>query len=355
MKSTSACPSSALLLLGFPVASRGSLHTRVLIEASRTGKQAMLCEGRLLSMTYGELGDLDPLPPQEALRSAYGLPRPAAALMPGSTRRAPPVQHNFSVQTGYLDNRSVSVEMYCSLLQSSDLLTGQPGRLISPEIEIPAQACSGGDSPFLVPSFCQSICQNYSDLYIGGEQVLPLSANDGELRVGTDAQAVCPFLQSCDVLPAVEDSPPGQTSQGGLLHPLRGGSNRWRVGSGRDRSFLFQDHEGPFSNSLLNRYLEQKLMDLYQQYIMENMARDGDSDAGPICPLLSSELVLTSLDQITLQLSREGNLEASLAKDMVLSCLLRVAGDKQSSELSTPFLQISNEASREQLTENKEE
>ncbi|XP_070832412.1 TLR adapter interacting with SLC15A4 on the lysosome [Chaetodon trifascialis] len=314
----------------------------------------MLCEGILLSMTYGELGELDPLPPQKALQSAYELPSAAATPMPGSTRHTPLVHHSPSEQTGCLDSGGASEELYVSRLQSSDLPRAWPDRQISPEIETPAQACSDGDSPFLVPSFCQSICQNYSDLYIRGEQVLPRSANDGELRLCTDAQAAGPFLQSCDVLPAVEDSPPGQASQGGLLHPQRGGSNRWRAGSTRDRS-LFQEPEGPFSNSLLNHYLEQKVMDLYQQYMMENMAREGDSDTGPVCPLLCSELVLTSLDQITLQLSREGNLEAGLAKDMVFSCLLRVAGDKQSSEISTPFLQISNEASREQVTENKEE
>lgn len=309
-------------------------------------------------MTYGEL-ELDPIPPQKALQRAYGLPRAAATLMPGSTRHAPLVHHNSPEQTGCVSNRSSSAGLHISPLKSLDLHRAQPGRQISPEIEIPAQAHSGGDSPFLVPSFCQSICQNYSDLHIGGDQVLPLSANDGELRVCPDTQAVVPFLQSCDVLPAVEDSPPGQSSQDGLLHPLRGGSNRWRLGSTRDRSFLFQGREGPFSNSLLNHYLEQKLLDLYQQYMMENMAREGaagsDSDQGHMCPLLGSELVLTSLDQITLQLSREGNLEAGLAKDMVLSCLLRVAGDMQSSEISTPFLQISNEASKEQLSENKEE
>lgn len=243
------------------------------------------------------------------------------------------------------------MELYIPPLQSLNI---QTCRQISPEIEIPAQDLSGGDAPFLVPSFCQSICQNYSDLHIGGDQVLPLSANDGELRLCTDALPAGPFLQSCDVLPAVEDSLPAQTSQGGIIHPLRGGSNRWRLGSTRDRSFLFQGREGPFSNSLLNNYLEQKLLDLYQQYMMENMAREG-APGSDSCPLLGSELILTSLDQITLQLSREGNLEAGLAKDMVLSCLLRVAGDMQSSEISTPFLQISNEASREQLTENKEE
>ncbi|XP_032385140.1 protein CXorf21 [Etheostoma spectabile] len=319
----------------------------------------MLCEGRLLSMTYGELEELDPLPPKKAPQRAYGLQRAAATLVPGSITHTPLVHPNFPELTGCTDNRSYSVELYNSPLQSLDLHSAQPGRQISLEIEIPAQAPSVGDAPFLVPSFCQSICFNYSDLHIGGDQVLPLSTNDGELRIGTEAQAVGPFLHSCDVPPAVEDSLPGQTSQGGLLHPLRGSSNRWRLGSARDRSVLLQGREGPFSNSLLNHYLEQKLLDLYQQYMMENMARQGalgsDSDQGPICPLLGSELVLTSLDQITLQLSRDGNLDAGLAKDMVLSCLLRVAGDMQSSEISTPFLQMSNEASREQLTENKEE
>lgn len=309
-------------------------------------------------MMFSELQELDSLPPQKALKSAYGLPRAAATLMPGSTKHTPLSQYNTPEQTGSMDN-SASLELYASPLQSLDLERAQPRRQISPEIEIPVQVHLEGDGPFLVPSFCQSICQNYSDLHIGGDQVLPLSANDGELQLGTDAPPVGPFLQSCDVLPAVEDSPPGQTSQNGLPQQLRGGSNRWRQMSARDRSFLFQGQEGPFSNSLLNHYLEQKLLDLYQQYMMENMARGGvpgsNSNPGPICPLLGSELVLTSLDQITLQLSREGNLEAGLAKDMVLSCLLRVAGDMQSSEISTPFLQISNEASREQLSENKNE
>uniref|UniRef100_A0A672HFJ0 Chromosome X open reading frame 21 n=1 Tax=Salarias fasciatus TaxID=181472 RepID=A0A672HFJ0_SALFA len=247
--------------------------------------------------------------------------------------------------------RLASEELYISPLQSLDLHRAPPSRPLSPGVVIPAQSPSGGDTPFLVPSFCQSFCKNYSDLHIGGDQVLPLSAGDGELRVLEETPgADRPPLQP------PEDSLMGQPSQGGLAFPLRGGSSHWRQGSGRDRSFLLQGRQGPFSNSLLNHYLEQKILDLYQQYMMDNMARDGSgSDAAPICPLLGSELVLTSLDQITLQLSREGNLEAGLAKDMVLSCLLRVASDMPSSEISTPFLQISNEASREQLAENKED
>ncbi|KAM9344033.1 TLR adapter interacting with SLC15A4 on the lysosome isoform 2-T2 [Pholidichthys leucotaenia] len=319
----------------------------------------MLCEGRLLSMTYGELEDLDYPSSQRNFQSTYGTRRAAATLTPGSTRCAPVIHQNSLKDTGNTDNESASSGLFISPLQTSNLQRVHPGRRMSPKMEIPSPGQSCGDVPFLVPSFCQSICQNYSDLLIGGDQVLPLSANDGERQVCADAKAVVPFLQSCDVPPAVEDYPPGQVTQAELPYPLRRGSNRWRLGSGRDRSFLLQGREGPFSNSLLNHYLEQKLLDLYQQYMMENMAREGvsgsRSDTEPICHLLGSELVLTSLDQITLQLSREGNLEAGLAKDMVLSCLLRVAGDMQSSEISTPFLQISNEASKEQLTKNKEQ
>uniref|UniRef100_A0A1A7WXR2 Chromosome X open reading frame 21 n=1 Tax=Iconisemion striatum TaxID=60296 RepID=A0A1A7WXR2_9TELE len=314
----------------------------------------MLCEGTLLSMTYGEVEEVDFKPTERVFHSSH-----ESSVVTNSLDPSPHVHHCFSVQTDYTDDTSESVDLYISPLQSFNLQGNYAGRQISPEIEIPDQAHSGGDAPFLVPSFCQSICENYSDLHIGGEQVLPVSATEGELRVCNEAQAVGPFLQSCDVPPAVEDSLSGQAPQGGPVSLLRRGTSHWRQGSGRDRSFLFQGREGPFSNSLLNHYLEQKILDLYQQYMMENMVREkapgSDSDAGIICPLLGSELVLTSLDQITLQLSREGNLEAGLAKDMVLSCLLRVASDLQSGEISTPFLQISNEASREQLTDSKQE
>ncbi|XP_024141758.1 protein CXorf21 [Oryzias melastigma] len=315
----------------------------------------MLCEGRLLSMTYFTMiEERDPPALQTSSKCAQGPPEPTPT--PDPATLPPPETHSSLVRAGVSDS-TASLELYISPLQSLDLQEILTGRQISPKIEIPAQACSAGDAPFLVPSSCQSICQNYSDLHIGGDQVLPLSANQGELRVCPEAQAVRPFLQSCDVPPDEEDSLLGQGFQAGQTHPFRKGSHRWRQGSGRDWSVVFQGHEGPFSNSLLNHYLEQKILDVYQQYIMENVERHGTlaSEAGNIWPLLGSELVLTSLDQITLQLSREGNLEAGLAKDMVLSCLLRVAGDMQSSEISTPILQFSNEASAEKLTEKKEE
>lgn len=284
-------------------------------------------------MAYCDLG-LDTLPRRGSIQTSR-LPNQVPTLQSSAAL----AQHSYTDhrQTTTADHWTDSAESPASPLSLRTSL----------KIQIPAQSCSSVDAPFLVPSSCQSICQKYSDLQIGGEQVLPISDNDGP--------AEGPFLQSCDVLPAVVDSPPGQMTHAPLVHLGRGGSNRWRNSSNRDRSFVFHEREGPFSNSLLNRYLEQKLLDLYQQYMMENIAREADlggSHPSAMCPLLGSELVLTSLDQITLQLSREGNLEAGLAKDMVLSCLLRVAGDKQSSEISTPLLQIS---SREQLVESKDE
>lgn len=303
----------------------------------------MLCEGRLLSMLYGELGEADPLPRFHPRQSSRRLP---SVLLPGATE----LLHSSSPeQTGGADSRDASPLSYTPALLSVDGCSPPPEPQISPLIEIPAQARLDGASPFRVPSFCQSICQDYSDLQIGGEQVLPLQVSDGQFPPAMD-----PFLQPSDILTAAVDLPP-RTSHGVLLNPSRGGSNQWRPGSVRDRSFLSHDREGPLSNSVLNCYLEQKLMDLYQQYMMENIAREGEPHAGPICPLLGSEMVVTSIDQITLHLSREGNLEAGLAKDMVLSCLLRVAGDKQSSEISTPLLQISSEPSKEQLPQNKDE
>ncbi|XP_054643760.1 TLR adapter interacting with SLC15A4 on the lysosome [Dunckerocampus dactyliophorus] len=299
----------------------------------------MLCEVKLLSMIYGQAEELD-LPCPERQEDVARPASPVVALHNNSSEQVCDVSDSLP-------------QLHVSQLESLDLY--MPGRENSLGIEIPAQARFGGDATtFLVPSYCQSICLNYSDLHIGGDQVLPLSADNRE-QVVIDTQAVGPFLQSCDVPPPVEDSSPGQVAVGGLLKPLRGGSSHWRQGSGRDRSFWFQGREGPFSNSLLNHYLEQKVLDLYQQYMMENMARDRDADPGRICPLLGSEMVLTSLDQITLQLSRDGNLEAGLAKDMVLTCLLRVAGDMQSSEISTPFLQISSDASKEHNNKYKVE
>lgn len=177
-----------------------------------------------------------------------------------------------------------------------------------------------------MPSSCHSICQHYSDLHIAGGQVLPLSpsADDALGNHSQDSQPG-PFLLSADV-PSPSMLPP-------LVHKYRS-SRRWREESARERSSLLQLGL-PLSNSQLNSYLEQKLLELYSQYLT-----DGPAGTRPV---MASELLQTSLDQMTLQLSREQNMETARAKDMVLSCLLKVTSSYQSSEISTPILQISTE------------
>ncbi|KPP62468.1 hypothetical protein Z043_119347 [Scleropages formosus] len=201
--------------------------------------------------------------------------------------------------------------------------TVSPCRRTSPGVNIPGSARSGGEA-FL----------NYSDLLIAGDQVLPLSASADDLMAGSTAEpADGPFLQSCEIPPAM-DSPPSSLEY--PQRPIRrGDSSCWRAGSTKERSLLLGGQQ-PLSNSLLNHYLEQKVVDLYRQHMMESMAHGRSPST-----VLASELMLTSVDQITLQLSREQNLEATRAKDMVISCLRRVASGLQSSEISTPLLQIS--------------
>ncbi|XP_034142828.1 protein CXorf21 homolog [Esox lucius] len=313
----------------------------------------MLCESILWSMTF--CPDQERLVPLQPVIEPTGSSETSAT----QTTAAPPVSA-LQASPGHPSSKCHSILPRVSENQNPSssraqiqpqaspplpaLCSGRPrpGRHISPQMEIPGQACSGGEVPFLVPSSCQSICQNYSDLHIGGDQVLPLLGHDGDLLPCRD-----PFLYSCDVPPA-EDSPPAPASEDEHLHPLRrrSGSSRCKGGSGRVRSFLLQGRQGPLSNSLLNRYLEHKLLDLYQQYMLESMTRDAGlagADLGLPGSLLASELIMTSLDQITQQLSREGHVEAGRAKDMVLSCFRRVASGLTSSEISTPLLQISTD------------
>ncbi|KAJ8013313.1 hypothetical protein DPEC_G00051970 [Dallia pectoralis] len=307
----------------------------------------MLCESVLWSMTFcTDQERLVPLYPvtEHTGRTATSTPQTSAA-PPFSKPQAPQGQlsrkhQNPSASAQIQPQASPQLEARCSQRP-------RHGRHISPEMEIPGQAHSVVEVPFLVPSSCHSICLNYSDLHIGGDQVLPLLGHDRDLLPCSDTQTAGPFLYSCDV-PYTEDSPPNLASEDGHIYPLRGrsGSFRCKGGSGRVRSVLLQGREGPLSNSLLNRYLEHKLLDLYQQYMLESMSRDGGcagSDLGLPCPLLASELIMTSLDQITQQLSREGHVEAGRAKDMVLSCFRRVASGLISSEPCLGFCVVSKD------------
>ncbi|KAK2850324.1 hypothetical protein Q7C36_009107 [Tachysurus vachellii] len=234
--------------------------------------------------------------------------------------KSPPLTNNQSTQ--------IQVPVHCSPSNSSQELRSQHGdsqhisaapldcRNLSPHVGIPGRAPSPGTEAFLVLSNCHSICQHYNDLYIAGGQVLPLSPGVGNPEGSSSKDPhPGPFLLSRDV-PPPSLLPP--------LLPEYRSSRRWREGSLRERLSLLQDGR-PLSNSELNGYLEQKLLELYTEYMTEG-------------PIMESEL-----EQITLQLSREHNLETGQVKDILLSCLLKVTSSQQSSEISTPILQISTQ------------
>ncbi|KAK9969368.1 hypothetical protein ABG768_027546 [Culter alburnus] len=272
----------------------------------------MLCEGKLWSLVY------------EAEPECVNPPTCGTVAVPSSS----PLTHSLSAQTPV--HSPLETHANTTKTQQSDahLSSTAPaaGRQPALGVDIPRQADTPEAEAFLVPSSCHSICQHYSDLHIAGGQVLPLSPSAGDVQ-GNHIQdpQPGPFLLSGDV-PSPSLLPP-------LVHEYRG-SRRWREESGRERPSLLQFGQ-PLSNSQLNGYLEQKLLELYRQHLTEGPTATG--------PVMASELLQTSLDQMTLQLSREQNMETARAKDMLLSCLLRVTSSYQSSEISTPLLQISTE------------
>ncbi|XP_062391039.1 TLR adapter interacting with SLC15A4 on the lysosome [Sardina pilchardus] len=256
---------------------------------------------------------------------------------------------------------------------------GWSGRLVSPDVDVPGRVASspgpavaamavGGAEPFLVPPSCHSICQHYSDLHIAGDQVLLLDPA-GAADAGGDLQArLCqdpepePLLSCWVEQEDEEEEKENEEDEGEDADAAALGA--------REGPSLLPPEGRPLSNSQLNRYLEQKLLELYRQHLaqgpgpaapqhqhqQQNQRQHQQQDRLGPRPVLASELLQTSLDQITLQLRRrDHNLEAARAKDMVMSCLLRVASSLQSSEISTPILQMScSAAEREQHPDTKD-
>ncbi|KAF7250973.1 hypothetical protein EYD10_03127 [Varanus komodoensis] len=173
---------------------------------------------------------------------------------------------------------------------------------------------------YLVPSSCKSICKNYNDLHIAGDQVLPMSSVKCSF---TYDSGIGPFLESSEIPPPVESISVSPTEV--PCKPTQGYSSCWQVPS-------IMQHQQPLSNSILNNYLEEKVAELYKYYIMDGMDPTN---------ILASEFIMTNVDQISMKLSQERNMKATKTRDMVINCLLRLASEKVSTEISTPSLHIS--------------
>uniref|UniRef100_UPI00398F863D TLR adapter interacting with SLC15A4 on the lysosome-like n=1 Tax=Pristiophorus japonicus TaxID=55135 RepID=UPI00398F863D len=171
-------------------------------------------------------------------------------------------------------------------------------------------------------------CQSYTDLQIGGDNVTPSSPTSSCCFMDHDYENYnWPILQ-------IENQPVWPSLPVSRCEGLQR--------SGVD-TFFFSDksiahQKEPLSNSVLNNYMEQKITELYKQYLEDNMTKC----ASPT-KILGSHFLMTNIDQISLQISHEKNMEPTKAKDIVLNCLLSVACATNSSDICTPNLQISNQ------------
>uniref|UniRef100_A0A8D0ED47 TLR adaptor interacting with endolysosomal SLC15A4 n=1 Tax=Salvator merianae TaxID=96440 RepID=A0A8D0ED47_SALMN len=195
-------------------------------------------------------------------------------------------------------------------------------RQTSPAVEINVGSITNRDT-YLVPSSCKSICKNYSDLHIAGEQVLPMSSVKTDF---TYDSGIGPFLESSEIPPPMESISIAPTEIPQKATQIY--SSCWQITS-------IMQHQQPLSNSILNNYLEEKMLELYKQYM------DDFGNSHSPTQILASEFIMTNVEQISMKLSQERNMKTSKAKDMVINCLLQIASGKVSTEMSTPSLHIS--------------
>ncbi|XP_056412118.1 TLR adapter interacting with SLC15A4 on the lysosome isoform X2 [Hyla sarda] len=184
---------------------------------------------------------------------------------------------------------------------------------------------------YLVPSSCKHICRDYNDLHVAGDQVMAIHSTMSDFTCDSSFE-FCegPFLQSSEIPSNIESlgvQANNLTKKGSKRHS-------WKVYSEKDKSIL--NHEQPMTNSILNEYLERKVIELYKQYMMDISCSASTNH------IMTSELIMNNIQQISMQLSREQNMETNKAKDMVISYLLRLASEKQSNVISTPDLKISS-------------
>ncbi|KGL90597.1 Uncharacterized protein CXorf21, partial [Charadrius vociferus] len=178
---------------------------------------------------------------------------------------------------------------------------------------------------------CNSIYQNYPDLHIGGDRV-----GDHMCDSGCVLDHVCDELPDGPVLLSV-DIPLGQSPL--CEHPRKPSIKSLSGDEAGERSIML--HEEPLSNSVLNKYMETKVTELYKQFFEENLTR-----CGSVTSLLTCSMMRNNLNQISFQISQEWNIETSKAREVLLHSLalfsLRNTANRNSSEFSTPDLQISN-------------
>lgn len=202
----------------------------------------------------------------------------------------------------------------------------------SPALHIPRRGGSLDQVDLYTSWPCNSIYENYPDLQIGGDRVGGHTCDSGcVLDHVWDELPDGPVLLSIDI-PLGQSPIPWE-------HPKKPSVMSLPGDEAGERSIVLS--EEPLSNSTLNKYMEAKVAELYKQFFEESLAR-----CGSITNLLTCSWIRNSLDQISVQISQEQNIETSKARGALLHSLAlfssRNAPNRNSSEFSTPNLQVSN-------------
>ncbi|KFP86015.1 Uncharacterized protein CXorf21, partial [Acanthisitta chloris] len=202
---------------------------------------------------------------------------------------------------------------------------------VSPALRIPRRELSTAQVDLYTSWPCNSIYHHYPDLQIGGDRVGGHTCDSGCVL-----DHVCDELPDGPVLLSI-DIPPGQSPP--CEHPKQPSVLSLPEDEAGERSIVLC--EEPLSNSILNKYMETKVAELYKQFFEENLTR-----CGSVTNLLSCSFIRNNLNHISFQLSQEHNMESSKARGALLHSLallsLHNAPTRNSSEFSTPNLQISN-------------
>ncbi|XP_043913078.1 TLR adapter interacting with SLC15A4 on the lysosome-like [Protopterus annectens] len=170
---------------------------------------------------------------------------------------------------------------------------------------------------------CRSICKNYPDLQIGGDNVTDISLSSSVFQMDLECSSSDgPVLQSIDL--SLDQSPIPD------IPIITTSVNNEDI---KYKSITLP--KLPLSNSMINNYMEKKMTELYKQYLEDTLTWC----ASP-AKLLSSSFFMNNIKEISQQISQEHNMDTVRAREMAITCLLSVASGG-SSEISTPNLLIS--------------
>uniref|UniRef100_A0A8D0F589 Uncharacterized protein n=1 Tax=Strix occidentalis caurina TaxID=311401 RepID=A0A8D0F589_STROC len=296
----------------------------------------MLAEGILTRLIYKESCHQDkPHKSQASRRDKEGIWRQKLVDNPKIKGFADghEKQDEISARNSKMEHRSSPQRRPVKAAPAKDQKTLVKG-IVSPALYIPKREQSAEQVDLYRSWSCNSIYQNYPDLHIGGDRVGDHTCDSGcVLDRVCDERPNGPILLSADI--PLGQSTPCECPQMLTAKSLAGEE-------AGERSIMLC--EEPLSNSMLNKYMETKVAELYKQLFEENLTR-----CGSVTNLLTCSFLRNNLNQISFQVSQEQNIESSKAREVLLHSLAlfslcSATTNRNSSEFSTPNLQISNPA-----------